>query len=298
VGRIARRLSLEELVEQYVSRRKAVGIGGLHFHNTPMAIVRELIRQRIQISLLVPPIDGSLNADQLIGAGLIDEVQVAYLGLEIFGLAGRFRAAAEAGTIRIRDCEEAGYALALQAGAAGTPFAALPAGFLPETGPIPTILEVNPTDYRLIENPFTGDRQAVVRAISPDVSVIHCQLIDRRGNCGFLGATFLDIEMAKAGSACIVQAEREVDELPAHCRGYLPGYVVDAYCVLQGGAHPASSHFLYSYDREHIVEYAASARTDAGFRTYVDEVIDTSENRYRRNVDVPSRIRHLAANEP
>jgi glutaconate CoA-transferase, subunit A len=263
-----------------------------------MAIVRELIRQDIHIKLLVPPIDGSINADQLIGAGLVDEVQIAYLGAEIFGLAGRFRAAAEAGTIRVRDCEEAGFALALMAGASGQPFAALPSGFLPGPGSIPTILEVNPTDYHLVDNPFTGDRNAVVRAISPDVSLIHCQLVDHRGNCGFLGATFLDVEMAKAGTVCLVQAEQQVHELPAACRGYLPGYVVDAYCVLDGGAHPASSHGLYHYDRDHISAYVAASRSDLEFANYRNEMIGQSECVYRENADVLARITQLAAARP
>jgi glutaconate CoA-transferase subunit A len=206
-----------------VSDGCTLGIGGLHFHNTPMALVREVIRQQRRLGCLVPPIDGSINADQLIGAGLVEEVQVAFLGLELFGLAPRFRAAAEAGRLRVRDCDEAGFAFGLAAAAAGQPFASLPAGFLPESDDAPTVLSVNSHDYAVIEDPFTGVRHPVVRAIAPDVALVHCRFIDGRGNCGFLGGTHLDVELAKASRVCVIQAEEEVSELPSACRGHLPG---------------------------------------------------------------------------
>ena len=103
MAKIARRLSLPALIAEYLLPDASLALGGLHFHNTPMALVREIIRQAIPIAHLVPPLDGSINADQLIGAGLVREVQLAYVGAEIYGLAGRFRAAAEAGSVALRD---------------------------------------------------------------------------------------------------------------------------------------------------------------------------------------------------
>ena len=298
MGKIAQHRTLEDLISEFVPPGGVIGVGGLHFHNTPMAMVRELIRQQVAIRLLIPPLDGSINADMLIGAGLVEEVRLAYLGMEIFGLARRFRAAAESGSLKVRDNEEAGFALAIIAGAAGQPFAMLPPGMLPAPGPIPTVRGVNPVDYRAVIDPFTGAEQIAVQAISPDVSLIHAQLIDRRGNCGFLGATFLDAEIARAGKICLVQAEQEVEDLPAECRGYLPGYVVDAYCVVEGGAHPASSHGLYGYDPEHLELYVAASASDAGFARYCREVIGPSEAFYRKAASVLARIAKLALGYP
>ena len=290
MGKIARCTTLAALIADYLPRDGSVAIGGLHFHNTPMALVREIIRQAIPIAHLVPPLDGSINADQLIGAGLVREVQLAYLGAEIYGLTGRFRAAAEAGSLFIRDCEEAGFTLAMAAGAAGLPFAALPQGFLPPRGAIPGVLEVNTTDYQTIIDPFTGQAQVVVRAIVPDVALIHAQLIDRRGNCGLRGAAMLDLDVARAARICLVQAECEVDELPSDCRAYLPGYVVDAYCVVPGGAHPASSHGCYDYDEEQLRVYVHAAKTDSGFARYRDTIIGTSESAYQLAVNLQARL--------
>jgi glutaconate CoA-transferase, subunit A len=295
MGKLAARLELEQCIDRLVPAGAVLGLGGLHFHNMPMALVRETIRRDVAVSRLIPSIDGSIDADQLIGAGLVREVQIAYLGLEIYGLAPRFRAAAESGRVSVRDCEEAGFALGLAAGASGQPFAALPEGFFPPDGEIPTVRSVNPQDYRDVVDPFTGATHTLVRAIAPDVAFVHCQYIDARGNCGFLGATFLDVELAKASRVCVVQVEREVDELPPECRGYLPGYAVDAYCVVEGGAHPGSSHGLYSYDEPHLKRYAQAASTDEGFAAYRQDVIASSEEHYRAAASVPGRIAELTA---
>lgn len=298
MGKIARQFGLEALIREHLTPGASLALGGLHFHNTPMAAVREIIRQRIPLGLLIPPLDGSINADQLIGAGLVAELRFAYVGAEIFGLAGRFRAAAEAGTLRLRDCEEAGFTLALQAGAAGLPFAALPRGFMPESGTIPDVMTVNPVDHQRVIDPFSGESVAIVRAIAPDVSIIHCQLVDRDGNCGFLGAPFLDREIARAGRVCLVLAERLVDELPSTRRAVLPGYVVDAFCVLKGGAHPASSHGCYDYDQAHIEAYVAAAQSDAGYARYREQTITQSEDEYRRVVDIETRLATLKRDVP
>ena len=173
--------------------------------------------------------------------------------------------------------------LGLQAGASGLPFVVLPEGFFePSEDGVPTVPTVNRQDYAEIVNPFTGQRHHAARAIRPDVAVIHCQLIDRRGNGGFLGGTFHDRETARAADRCIVLAEELVDELPSTCTGYVPGFIVDAVCVLPFGAHPASSHGRYDYDAEHIARYVEASRSDEGFDRYRDQVIGVSEDHYRR----------------
>jgi glutaconate CoA-transferase subunit A len=295
MGKIARRMELEECVSELIEPGSSVGLGGLHFHNMPMALVRELIRQGVEIDRLIPSIDGSIDADLLIGAGLVSEVQVAYLGLEIYGLAPRFRAAAEAGTVRVRDCEEAGFGLAVTAGAAGLPFVALPEGFMPRGDGLPTVPTVNPDDYAEIDSPFTGARHTLIRAINPDVALIHCQAIDAQGNCGFFGGSFLDVELAKAARVCIVQVEREYEELPAECRRQLPGYAVDAYCVVPGGAHPGSSHGAYFHDDAHLRRYAELARSDRGFDRYRSELIGSSEADYATAAKLDERLELLVA---
>lgn len=257
-----------------------------------MAVVREIVRQDIPLGTLIPPVDGSISADILIGAGLVTEVHTPYLGLEHFGMAGRFRAAAESGRLRVRETEEAGFVLGLAAGAAGQPFVVLPEGFFPVPADgRPTVPTVNPDDYAEVVDPFTGRTHHAARAIVPDLAVIHCQLVDRRGNGGFLAGAFHDVETAQAARACVVLAEEAVDELPSDCAGHLPGFLVDACCVLEGGAHPGASHGRYGYDEEQLVAYAEASGTDAGFARYRDEAIGPSEDAYRRRAGLDGATR-------
>jgi len=95
-----------------------------------------------------------------------------------------------------------------------------------------------------------------------------------------------------------VQAERQVDALPSTCRAVLPAYVVDAWCVLEGGAHPGSSHGCYAHDDRHIADYIAAAASEAGFASYRETVIGASEGAYRVAVDIDSRIAMLARTPP
>lgn len=298
MGRRAERLELEEIVSSHVPRDGVVALGGLHFHNTPMALVREIIRRRIPIARLVPPVDGSINADQLIGAGLVGEIHTPYVGLEHIGMAPRFRAAVESGRLRVRETEEAGFMFGIQAGATGVPFAVLPEGFFPDGDGIPTVPSVNRDDYAEIVDPFDGRRHPVARAIVPDVSLIQCQLVDAEGNLGYLGSPFFDFEIARAGRACVALVDRAVDVLPASCTLKIPSFLVDAICVLEGGAHPAGSHRHYRFDEDHIRDYAGRAKTEEGFEQYVREVIGADEASYREAADVEERIEALRSEEP
>jgi glutaconate CoA-transferase subunit A len=297
MGKLARETNLSELVGSYVRPGVDLAIGGLHFHNTPMAAVREIVRQQTQLGLLIPPIDGSINADLLIGAGLVEEIIAPYVGFEQFGMAGRFRAAAERGRLRVRETEEVGFVFGLLAGATGVPFAVLPAGIFPEDkeGSPPNIPKVNRNDYATVVDPFSRRTVTVARAIRPDVALIHCQLVDRRGNGGFLGGVFLDVEIAKAAETCILVAEAMVDELPSDCAGYLPGFLVDAYCILEMGAHPSSSHGCYRQDENAIADYAVASRSDDGFARYVKNVVGESESAYQRNIGIETRTPQLRA---
>lgn len=297
MGRPAERYDLREMVAAQVPRDAVVALGGLHFHNTPMALVREIIRQRIPIARLVPPVDGSINADQLIGAGLVGEIHTPYVGLEHIGMAPRFRAAVEGGRLRVRETEEAGFMFGIQAGASGLPFAVLPSGFFPEDEDRPTVPSVNRDDYAEIVDPFDGGRHHVARAIRPDVALLHCQLVDAHGNLGYLGGPFFDFEIARAARACVALVDRLVDELPARCTLKIPAFLVDGYCVLESGAHPAGSHRHYRFDEDHIRDYARQARSDEGFERYRREVIGADEAAYRGAVDIEARMAALGVEE-
>src|SRR3712207_1004395 len=90
--------TLAEAVERHVPRNcPSLIAGGMHLHNMPIALIRELVRQREgrRIDTLRAGPAASLSADLLIGAGMVREAIVSCIGCEHFGLAPAFRRAAE-----------------------------------------------------------------------------------------------------------------------------------------------------------------------------------------------------------
>src|SRR5205823_5400223 len=57
-----------------------VALGGNTFHRAPAAAVHELVRQRTPVELIKTA--GAYEVDLLVGAGLVERVQAAYVGFE------------------------------------------------------------------------------------------------------------------------------------------------------------------------------------------------------------------------
>jgi len=75
-----------------------VALGG-HTRAAPMALIRELIRQgRRGLGLVTVP-TGGLNVDLPVGAGIVDYLHFAQVGLEEYGMAPHFRAAVQEGRL-------------------------------------------------------------------------------------------------------------------------------------------------------------------------------------------------------
>lgn len=250
--------SISDAVHNLVPEDGVVAIGGMHLHNNPMAIVNEIVRQQKRVGRLVTSPSAALAADVLIGAGLVEEIATSYVGFEHLGLAPCFRRAAEAGTLRVANLCEASITHALHAGAAGMTFAVLPRGL-----ELADVWRSNPADYRMITDPFTGSPVLAVRAICPDVAIIHAAEADERGTAWLAGAVFTDRLMAMAAQEVIVQVERVVPSEALEGRpagSTLPGFLVNAVVEAPGGCRPTASHGNYGYDEVALKEYLRAAR--------------------------------------
>jgi len=106
-----------------------------------------------------------------------------------------------------------------------------------------TMAEENPNDFQEIEDPFDStEKLGVVRAMSPDVSLIHGCVADRYGNT-ILSPPQMDGIWGAAASkhGAIVTVERLVDTdyIRSHANFiHLPGYLVRSVSVVPFGAHP------------------------------------------------------------
>ena len=254
-----------------------LAIGGVGRSRVPMGLIREVVRQRIGKLHLIGREVG-MDFDLLIGAGLVRHVSAAYVGLEEMGLALNFRRATEAGQLKVSEHACRTVMLQVRAGAMGMPH-------LPVKGMLGSdLMRVNSEDLREFNCPFTGERLVAVRAVVPDVAIIHAQRADRYGNVQLRGARFEDVMMAQAAEITIVSVEEIVsDEFIKQDaeRTSIPHMFVDAVVHLPRGAHPASCHMFYGSDRAHVMTYAEATRTPESFQTYlkkyVYEVADEAE---------------------
>ncbi len=80
-----------------------VGLTTSTLDNAPMAFLREIIRRGVKQLRLVILTGGGLNADLLIGAGVVAEYETCSCALGAYGPAPNFQRALRAGLIKMKD---------------------------------------------------------------------------------------------------------------------------------------------------------------------------------------------------
>lgn len=206
-------------------------------HLIPVAAGHETIRQGKRDLTLVR-MTPDVIYDQMIGAGCASKIIFSWGGNPGVGSLHRLRDAVENDhptPLQIEEHTHAGMAARYVAGASGLPFGIL-------RGYVDTDL-VDHTRVATIESPFDGSKVSAVPALNPDVSVIHAQQADRRGNVGMWGITGVQREAALAAGKVIVTVEEVVDALDL--RGpngvVLPSWAVDVIAEVPRGSHPSYS---------------------------------------------------------
>ena len=239
-----------------------------------MAATRALIRRKARgLRLLGVPTTG-LQADLLIGAGCVAEIEAAGVALGEAGLAPRFSAAARAGAIAIKDTTCPAVHAALQAAEKGIPFMAL-------RGILGSDLVARRSDWRRIDNPFEGgeaggDPILLLPAISPEIALFHSPMADREGNV-WIGRRRELVTMAHAARQTFVTVEKIVEESllasEASAAGTLPSLYVSVIAEAPRGSWPLGLGDDYAADGAHLVAYADAARSEDGFAGYLEEFV-------------------------
>ncbi len=174
-------MEAEDAVSKFVDDGVDIAVGGMHMHNNPMALIRELIRQNRKVKTLITSPSACINADILIGSGLVSEILTSYVGFEHLGLAPNFRRFVESNKVRLRDVDEGYLVYGFSAGASSLPFMPFPDGIISD------LPKVNQEDYKFTTDPYTGKKVMCAKPIQPDVAMIHCQKTDEFGNGIFEG---------------------------------------------------------------------------------------------------------------
>lgn len=279
---------LSEAVRKYVFDGCHLSIGGFTINRNPMAAVYEIIRQNIRNIHLYAHSNGQ-GVDELIGAGCVSRLEIAYGGSGRFApTCIRFKKAAQSGTIAVEDYSNYQMTLRFMAGALGVPF-------LPTRSSLGTDIiekwgfsrQMRQEDSRLpdrklhvMDNPFGswGDapKLVLVPAINCDITIIHAQKADREGTVRMEGLTFSDVEQVKCAKHVIVTCEELVssDVLKASPdQNQIPSFCVDAVVHIPYGAYPTACYRYYDYDPAYLNAYRKSAEDDGRYRAYLDEFV-------------------------
>jgi glutaconate CoA-transferase subunit A len=233
-----------------------------------LAATRALIAAaRHGLRLLAVPTSG-MQADLLVGAGVVDEVEAAAVMLGEHGGAPRFNTAVVAGTLRMRDSTCPAIHAALQATEKGIPF-------IPLRGLIGSDVLRHRPDWQVIENPFaaaSADPIVLLPALRPDVALFHAPRADRDGNV-FVGRRRELVTMAHSARQTLVTVEEIVEgsllDDEATAAGVLPALYVTAIAEARAGSWPLGLPGHSDPDSAAQADYARAARSEDGFRAWV-----------------------------
>lgn len=251
-------------------------------HLIPTAAAHEAIRQGFRDLTLVR-MTPDLIYDQMIGMGMAKKVIFSYAGNPGVGLLRRMRDAIENGwpnRIEVEEHSHAAMANAYEAGAAGLPCAI----FRGYRGA--GLAEVNP-NIRSIVCPFTGEKLAAVPSVRPDVSFVHAQKADRKGNVLVEGIIGIQKEAVLAARRAVVTVEEVVDDFKGLHPNLtiLPSWTITAISVVPGGAHPSYTHGYYARDNASYIEWDEIAADRDRFRAWMQaNVLDASPEDFAARV--------------
>lgn len=266
-------VSLAEAIETNVRDGDTVALEGFT-HLIPFAAGHEIIRQRRR-NLSLIRMTPDLIYDQLIGAGCAGKLTFSWGGNPGVGSLHRFRDAVEngwPGPLEIEERSHSDLANAYVAGAANLPFAVL-RGY---TGS--DLSRVNP-GIRSITCPFTGEVLAATPSVRPDVTIIHAQKADRKGNVLLWGILGVQKEAVLAANRAIVTVEERVSSLDAPLNAcILPGWVVTAVCEVPRGATPSYAHGYYERDNQFYRAWDQISRDRGRFEAWMQRHVLETDN--------------------
>jgi glutaconate CoA-transferase subunit A len=254
-------------------------------HLIPTAAAHEAIRQGFR-NLTLIRMTPDLIYDQMVGMGMARKLMFSYVGNPGVGLLRRIRDAVENGfpaPVEIEEHSHAGMANAYEAGAAGLPCAV----FRGYRGA--GLTAVNP-NIRSVACPFTGEVLAAIPSVRPDVTFIHAQKANKRGDVLVEGIIGVQKEAVLAAKRAVVTVEEVVDDFDdLHPNlTVLPHWTVTAICVVPGGAHPSYTHGYYIRDNASYLEWDDIAADRDKFSAWMQE------NVLEKNAgDFAARVAHL-----
>jgi len=264
-------LSMRDAIADLVPDGASVAMGLQLEQMIPFAAGHELIRQKKRNLTLIGPISDILF-DQIVGAGCVEKVIAAWVGNVMMGSAYNFRRAVEQDGMTVTNLTNFTVALALQAGAMGVPF-------LPTQTALGSDTARDNEFFVPINSPFVdpglpGDEKLhAVRALTPDVTIVHVQRADHEGNAHCWGNFGVMLEGVRAARRVIVVSEEIVEPETIASdpnRTVIPGFLVNAVVECPYGAHPSPVQGYYSRDDAFFRQYHEQTKTNQENHAWLD----------------------------
>lgn len=254
----AKVMSMVEAVRRVVRPGMSLVMGAGLEAAIPFAAGHEIIRQGIGDLTLIGPISDALF-DMMVGGGVVNRIIAAWVGNVGTGQAHHFRRAVEKGVphpLDVVNHSNLSVSTALDAGRMGLSFGLIRSLFGTD------IAGENP-DIRPITCPFTGQSHLAVKALNPDLAVIHAQRADEQGNAHLWGNLGITPEAVGASRQVLVIAEEIVAPEVIRSdpnRTLVPSFKVPAVVEEPWGAHPSPVQGYYGHDDDFYVEYSRATR--------------------------------------
>lgn len=283
-----KRKSLDEIVGELESGM-TIGIGGWGSRRKPMALVRAILRSEVTDLTVVA--FGGPDIGLLCSAGRVRRAYYGFVSLDSSPFYDPWFARRRTeGSLEVREMDEGMLRTGLQAAAQRIPFLPTRAG-----------LGTSVTDFwegelEGVDSPYPGadgrhERLLAMPALRLDAALVHLDRSDRHGNAAYTGPDpYFDDLYAMAADKTYVETDRIVDSADdlidelGFQRMLLSRMFVDGVVETPRGAH-----FTFSGDhrRDEAFQrrYAAAAKDDESWRSFVDEFLDGDESAYQAAVD-------------
>ena len=223
--------TMKEAISKNVKSGDLLFIGGAQ-HGSPNAAVHEIVRQKIDHLTVISLLANGPNL--LIAEGLVDTVLTGYFQLDEKRSYQLQRARAAGKFPRFIEYSHFGIAQALYAGYMGVPF-------MPTRSQIGSDMPKYNENIKSISNPFGAGQVGAIKAVVPDVGILHVQRCDAEGNAQRWGTLGVDHEGINASKKIIITAEKIVagDVIRRDPnRTIIPGFRVNAVVEQPFGAYP------------------------------------------------------------
>jgi glutaconate CoA-transferase subunit A len=255
-------MTMKEAIARFVRPGSTLFLSGMQ-HGEPAAAVHEIVRQKIDHLTLVCALLATTNL--LVGEGLVDRMVTGYANQdENMHFINKAKAM---GRLPVyEEYSHFGVSLALMAGQMGLPF-------MPTRSEIGSDLPRYNQNITTMASPFTGEKVGAVRALVPDVGIIHVQRASAEGNAQKWGTMGVDQEGINASRTVIVTTEKIVDCETIRRdpnRTIIPAFRVSAVVEQPWGAHPMHLAGCYGGD---MWGYYAETGPEAGYEAYVKELV-------------------------